>query len=71
MSLSLKNEEAHKLAQDLAALTGESMTTAVTTAIRERLDRLRRDRDEDTFVAETMAIARLCKTSGQVSARGH
>jgi antitoxin VapB len=41
MGLNIKNEEAHRLAQELAALTGESMTAAVTEAVRERLDRLR------------------------------
>jgi antitoxin VapB len=44
MSLNIKNEDAHRLAQELAALTGESMATAVTEAVRERLDRLRRER---------------------------
>ena len=42
MSLNIKSEEAHRLAQELARLTSESMTTAVTEALRERLDRLRR-----------------------------
>ncbi|MDR3440090.1 type II toxin-antitoxin system VapB family antitoxin [Telmatospirillum sp.] len=42
MSLNIKNDETHRLAQELAALTGESMTTAVTEAVRERLDRLHR-----------------------------
>lgn len=41
MSLNIKNEEAHRLAQQLAKLTGESMATAVTQAVRERLDRVR------------------------------
>lgn len=41
MALNIKNEEAQKLAQELARLTGESMTAAVTEAVRERLDRLR------------------------------
>jgi antitoxin VapB len=44
MSLNIKNEEAHRLAQELAALTGESMAAAVTEAVRERLDRVRRER---------------------------
>ena len=43
MSLNIKSEEAHRLARELARLTGESMTAAVTAAVRERLDRLRRD----------------------------
>ena len=44
MSLNIKNQEAHKLANQLAKLTGENMTEAVTNAVRERLDRLRRER---------------------------
>jgi len=42
VSLNIKNDEAHRLAQELAALTGESLTTAVTQALRERLTRVRR-----------------------------
>lgn len=40
MSLNIKNAEAHRLAHQLAKLTGESMATAVTEAVRERLDRI-------------------------------
>ena len=43
MSLKIKNEETHLLARELARLTGESMTAAITQAVRERLDRVRRD----------------------------
>ena len=41
MGLNIKNEETHRLAQELADLTGETMTAAVTEAVRERLDRVR------------------------------
>ncbi len=41
MSLNIKSEEAHKLAQELSQATGESMTKAVTEAMRERLKRIR------------------------------
>jgi len=41
MSLNIKNEETHRMAQELAALTGESMTAAVTEAVRERLSRVK------------------------------
>jgi antitoxin VapB len=44
MSLNIKNKEAHKLASQLARVTGESLTEAVTKAVRERLDRVRRER---------------------------
>lgn len=42
MSLNIKNPETYKLAQQLAKATGESMTTAVTTAVRERLIRVQK-----------------------------
>ncbi len=41
MALNIKNKQTQKLAQELARLTGESMTAAVTEAVRERLDRVR------------------------------
>jgi antitoxin VapB len=41
MGLNIKNEEAHRLARELARATGESMTAAVSEAIRERLERIR------------------------------
>lgn len=41
MSLNIKNEKTHQMAQELARLTGESMTAAVSEAIRERLERVR------------------------------
>lgn len=44
MSLNIKSEETHHLARELAQLTGESLTAAVTVAVRERLDRERRQR---------------------------
>jgi antitoxin VapB len=39
MALSIKTDEADRLARKLARLTGETMTQAVTEALRERLDR--------------------------------
>jgi antitoxin VapB len=42
MALNIKSDEAHKLAQELAHVTGESLTAAVTMALRERLARVRR-----------------------------
>ncbi len=41
MALSIKTAEADELARSLARLTGESMTKAVTIALRERLARER------------------------------
>jgi antitoxin VapB len=60
MSLNIKSPEAHELAARLASLTGESITKAVTEAIRERLEREKRKRDEDKLFAELMEIAEQC-----------
>ncbi len=40
MGMNIKSEEAHRLARVLAAKTGESLTAAVTEALRERLQRV-------------------------------
>jgi antitoxin VapB len=44
--MNIKSEQAHRLAKQLSKLTGESMTAAVTEAMRERLERLRRARGQ-------------------------
>ena len=41
MGLNIKNPEPYRLVEELAKRTGESMTAAVTIAVRERLDRIR------------------------------
>lgn len=42
MALSIKTEEADRLARELSRLTGETMTEAVTKSLRERLERERK-----------------------------
>jgi antitoxin VapB len=44
MALNIKNPETYKLAQELSKQTGETMTDAVTIAVRERLERVRHAR---------------------------
>jgi antitoxin VapB len=41
MALSLKDPEADRLAREVAARTGETLTAAIVVALRERLARLR------------------------------
>ncbi len=60
MSLNVKDPQAHKLAQLLASETGETMTAAVTQALRERLDRVRRRRKGEATAMELLAIGRRC-----------
>jgi antitoxin VapB len=56
MSLNIKDPEAHRLAQQIARATGETMTRVVTEALRERLIRLER-RSALAGVEELLAIA--------------
>jgi antitoxin VapB len=58
MSLNIKNEEADRLARELADLTGESVTAAVTEALRERLAREHRQRRRKAAPEELLEIAR-------------
>ena len=60
MSLNIKNDETCRLASDLARLTGETMTGAITVALRERLQRERRRRGLETRARELRAIAERC-----------
>ena len=60
MSLNIKNEDTCELAADLAALTGETMTGAITVALQERLEREIRARSIETRVRELQAIGRSC-----------
>ena len=45
MALSIKTEEADRLARELSRLTGETMTDAITQAMRERLERVQAERE--------------------------
>ena len=60
MGLNIKNDETCRLAGELARLTGETMTGAVTVALRERLERERRARGAERRLREMRAIAERC-----------
>ena len=61
MVLSIKAPEADRLARQLAATTGESITVAVIVSMRERLERQKRKQeDRQTLIADLMAIADHC-----------
>jgi antitoxin VapB len=61
LALSIKAPEADRLARKLAATTGESMTDAVIVAMRERLEREERKRQDKTaLIEEIRAISDHC-----------
>jgi antitoxin VapB len=57
MALNIRNIEAEQLAASLAKLTGETKTQAVIRALRDRLDRLRRERSRRRLSDELDEIA--------------
>jgi antitoxin VapB len=61
VALNIKTEEAHELARALAEETGETLTDAVTEALRDRLARvLAARRQRRTRVEDVLAIGRRC-----------
>jgi antitoxin VapB len=54
MALSLKDKETDRLARAVAALTGESLTVAVRTALEQRLEREKLRRGEAKGLAEQL-----------------
>jgi antitoxin VapB len=60
--LNIRNEETEQLATALARLTGETKTEAVTQALRERLQRVRRARTKRRLADDLDEIALHCST---------
>jgi antitoxin VapB len=56
-TLNVKDPEAHRLAQAIAEQTGETLTRAVTEALRQRYERLRKQ-DNEALAADIRAIAK-------------
>jgi antitoxin VapB len=65
MQLNVKSHDAYRLASELTQLTGESLTAAVTLALRERLEREQKARalpveDPEKLAEELLEIGRRC-----------
>ncbi|HEY7391165.1 MAG TPA: type II toxin-antitoxin system VapB family antitoxin [Bryobacteraceae bacterium] len=59
MAMNIKNSETERLAKELAELTGESLTAAITESVRERLERVRRKRGSG-LADRLLAIGKDC-----------
>jgi antitoxin VapB len=57
VSLNVKDPEVHRLALAIAQATGETMTTAVKEALRERYERIQK-RDPEALAADLRAISK-------------
>ena len=60
MALNIKDRATEQSVRELAALTGESVTTAVRRAAEDRLLRVRRARADGSLAAELLEIGRRC-----------
>jgi antitoxin VapB len=60
MAISLKDPEADRLAREVAARTGETLTGAIIVALRARLSRLKRTRPRTPLRDELREIGRRC-----------
>jgi antitoxin VapB len=61
MAISIKAPEADRLARELVAVTGETITEAVIVAMRERLAREeRKQQNSDSLLEEIRAISHHC-----------
>ena len=60
MSINIKNEETCRLASELAQLTGDTMTGAITVALRERLEREKSERSAEARIQRLLAIGERC-----------
>ena len=59
-ALNIRNAETERLAAELALLTGQTKTAAVTAAIRHHLERLRREQSGRTLADELNELGRRC-----------
>jgi antitoxin VapB len=57
MSLNIKNDEAYRLATQLAQLIGETLTKAVTIALKERLEREKKQRNRAGVANALLQVA--------------
>ena len=60
MALNIRNAETERLVAELALLSGRTKTEAVAEAIRDRLERLRRERRRRSLADELDEIGRRC-----------
>lgn len=69
MAISIKNDKAEKLARQVAAETGESLTEAVIHSLEERLERLKGRRSAPDLAETLIAIGRRCSSLPDLDTR--
>ena len=69
MPPNIKDPAAERSVRELAAITGETVTTAVRRAAEERLQRVRRARGGRNLAAEILEIGRRCASLPDLDTR--
>jgi antitoxin VapB len=70
MAISIKNEATERLAREVAAETGDSLTRAITISLEERLERLKGKRTATDLVSDLLSISRRCAAIPDLDTRG-
>lgn len=60
MALNIKDPATERMVRELAALTGETVTTAIRRAAEERLQRVRCDHQDRNLAAAILEIGKRC-----------
>lgn len=69
MTLIIQSTRAEKLARQIAAETGESLTDAILHSLEERLERLKRERSARDLVETLLAMGRRCSSLPDLETR--
>jgi antitoxin VapB len=71
MALNIESDLAHGLARELAKATGQSLTDAVTSALRQSLETVKRtSKEADLMLAEVAAVQRFVANLPDRDVRG-
>ena len=62
MAISIRNQHTEQLAREVASISGENITAAITHALEERLERLKGTRITTDLVKEIMRISNRCSS---------
>ena len=60
MGMTIKSDDTHRRAKELARMTGESIAEAVDRAVTERLERLRRQRNRKALAEMLLKLGEQC-----------
>jgi len=69
MPLNIKDPTTEKYVRELAAVTGEAVTTAVRKAAQERLQRVRRDKSGRSLADDLLEIGARCAALPDLDSR--